>query len=37
VANSLTSFQDFFNLLGMDRVKELEERYVVDETRRAGY
>jgi 2,3-dimethylmalate lyase len=37
VANSLTSFQDFFNLLGMDQVKELEERYVVDESRRAGY
>jgi 2-methylisocitrate lyase-like PEP mutase family enzyme len=37
VANQLTTFQGFFDLLGMDQVKELEARYVVDEDRRAGY
>ena len=37
IMNQNTTFQEFFDLLGMDQVKELENRYVVDETRRAGY
>lgn len=37
LANDITSFQEFFDLMGMDEVKELEIRYVTDETRRAGY
>lgn len=37
VVNQLASFQQFFDLLGMDQVKELEARYVIDEKRRAGY
>jgi 2-methylisocitrate lyase-like PEP mutase family enzyme len=35
--NDIVSFQEFFDLMGMDEVKELEARYVTDETRRAGY
>ena len=37
IMNQNTTFQEFFDLLGMDQVKELENRYVVDESRRAGY
>jgi len=37
VANSLTGFQEFFDLLGMDEVKELENRYAVSDGRRVGY
>ncbi len=37
VIDQLASFQQFFDLLGMDQVKELEERYVTDKSRRAGY
>jgi 2,3-dimethylmalate lyase len=37
LANDITSFQEFFDLMGMDEVKELEARYVTDETRRVGY
>lgn len=37
LANEIVSFQEFFDLMGMDEVKALEERYVSDETRRAGY
>ncbi len=35
--NDIISFQQFFDLMGMDEVKELEARYVSDTTRRAGY
>jgi hypothetical protein len=35
--NQNASFQQLFDLMGMDQVKELEARYVIDETRRAGY
>ncbi len=35
--NQNTSFQQLFDLMGMDQVKELESRYVIDENRRAGY
>ena len=37
LTNDIVSFQEFFDLMGMDEVKELEARYVTDETRRAGY
>ena len=37
LANEIVSFKEFFDLMGMDEVKALEERYVSDETRRAGY
>ena len=37
IMNENLSFQEFFNLLGMDQVKELESRYVLDESKRAGY
>ena len=37
LANEIVSFKEFFDLMGMDEVKALEERYVTDETRRAGY
>lgn len=37
LANDIVSFKEFFDLMGMDEVKALEERYVADETRRAGY
>ena len=37
LANEIVSFKEFFDLMGMDDVKALEERYVTDETRRADY
>lgn len=37
IMNQNASFQQLFDLMGMDQVKELEARYVIDETRRAGY
>jgi len=37
LVNDLVTFKEFFDLMGMDEVKELEARYVTDETRRAGY
>lgn len=37
VLNQTTSFREFFDLLGMDQVRELEERYAVSDDRRAGY
>lgn len=37
LVEDIVSFQEFFDLMGMDEVKALEERYVSDETRRAGY
>ena len=35
--NDVVSFQEFFDLMGMDQVKELEARYQVSEDARAGY
>jgi 2,3-dimethylmalate lyase len=35
--NELTRFTDFFDLMGMPEVKELEERYQVSDDARAGY
>jgi 2,3-dimethylmalate lyase len=37
VINQLASFQQFFDLLGMDQVKALEEKYAVTDARRVGY
>ncbi|HKK30436.1 MAG TPA: oxaloacetate decarboxylase [Alphaproteobacteria bacterium] len=37
VVDKLASFQQFFDLLGMDRIKELEEKYAVSNDRRVGY
>ncbi len=37
IMNQNASFQQLFDLMGMDQVKELEARYVIDESRRAGY
>ena len=37
IMNENASFQQLFDLMGMDQVKELEARYVIDESRRAGY
>lgn len=37
VVNQLASFQQFFDLLGMDQVKALEEKYAVSEDRKVGY
>lgn len=37
LVKDIATFQEFFDLMGMDEVKELEERYVTDKTRRAGY
>jgi 2,3-dimethylmalate lyase len=35
--NEAASFTEFFDLMGMDEVKELEKRYQVSEKARAGY
>lgn len=35
--NEVASFTQFFDLMGMDKVKELEARYQVSEEARAGY
>tara|TARA_R110002074_G_scaffold45015_15_gene116989 strand:+ start:2017 stop:2931 length:915 start_codon:yes stop_codon:yes gene_type:complete len=37
VLNQTATFQEFFDLLGMDEVKRLEERYAVNDDRRVGY
>ena len=37
IAPSLPSFQDFFDLVGMQEVRELEARYGVPDEARAGY
>jgi len=37
VVNDIATFQEFFDLMGMDEVKAAEERYAVSEDRRAGY
>jgi hypothetical protein len=33
----MASFQDLFNLLGMEDVKAMEERYSVDDKTRVGF
>jgi hypothetical protein len=33
----MASFQDLFNLVGMDEVKEMEERYSVDRKARVDF
>jgi hypothetical protein len=35
--NEVASFTEFFDLMGMDQVKELEARYQVSDKARAGY
>ena len=37
LVGNVASFQDFFNLLGMDQVKALEERYLTNEDCRVRY
>ncbi|MDF2813168.1 MAG: carboxyvinyl-carboxyphosphonate phosphorylmutase [Microvirga sp.] len=37
IAPNVPSFQEFFDLVGMQEVRELEERYGVPEAGRAGY
>ena len=37
IAPNVPSFQEFFDLVGMQEVRELEERYGVPEEARAGY
>jgi len=37
LVGEVASFQDFFNLLGMDEVKILEEKYLTDKERRVRY
>ena len=37
IAPTVPSFQEFFDLVGMQDVRELEERYGVPEEGRAGY
>lgn len=37
LVKDVASFQDFFNLLGMQEVQELEARYVRDDRRKVGY
>ncbi|SDX68580.1 2,3-dimethylmalate lyase [Albimonas donghaensis] len=37
MTNELTKFTDFFDLMGMPEVRELEERYQISEDARAGY
>ncbi len=37
IVNDMASFQDLFNLVGMDEVKEMEERYSVDKKTRVNF
>ena len=37
LVEQIASFQDFFNLMGMDEVRTLEERYLIDEQCRVRY
>jgi len=37
IVNDMASFQDLFNLVGMDEVKEMEERYSVDRKARVDF
>lgn len=37
VANQVASFREFFDLLGMEEVQALEERYAIDDEHRVGY
>ena len=37
IAPNITNFQQFFDLLGMREVQDLEARFGVDDTQRVGY